>query len=85
MKLELKVTPKASRTALKGWMGDVLKLGVTAAPERGKANEAVIALLAEVLRLPVSAIRVVRGQTSAQKWVEIDGLAQDEILRRLGR
>lgn len=85
MKLQLKVTPKASRTAVNGWMGEVLKLGVTAAPERGKANEAVIALLAEVLRLPVSAIRVVRGQTSAQKWIEIDGLPQDEILRRLGR
>ena len=85
MKLPLKVAPKASRTAVTGWAGGVLKVAVTAAPERGKANQAVIALLAEVLHLPKSAVRVTHGLTGPQKWVEIDGLPDAEVLRRLGR
>lgn len=83
MKLSLKVAPKAARNAISGWMGETLKLSVTAAPERGKANDAVIELLARTLKLPKSAISVIRGQTSTQKLVQIDGLADGEILRRL--
>ena len=49
MRLELKVVPKASRDRVVGWLGDRLKVQVRAAPERGKANAAVEALLAEIL------------------------------------
>lgn len=85
MKLALKVAPKAARSAVNGWMGGVLKVSVTAAPARGKANEAVVELLAAALDLPKSAIRVVRGQTYPHKWVEIDGLDEADLRRRLGR
>lgn len=85
MRLQLKVAPKAARNAVGGWMGEVLKVSVTAVPERGKANEAVVELLAQALALPKSAVRVVRGQTSPQKWVEIDGLDEADVRRRLGR
>ncbi|MDP9142011.1 MAG: DUF167 domain-containing protein [Pseudomonadota bacterium] len=83
MKLTLKVAPKAAHNAISGWMGSVLKISVTAVPERGKANEAVIELLADALKLPKSSIAVLRGRGSAQKVVQIDGLADGEILRRL--
>jgi len=46
---------------------------VTAAPEKGKANAAVIEVLAEALGLPKSALRIVSGETSPLKTVEIDG------------
>lgn len=82
-KLNLKVSPKSSRNAITGWMGDTLKLSVTAAPEKGKANQAVIDVLAAVLDLPRSNIDIVRGGTTAQKQVEVSGLAEGEILRRL--
>lgn len=82
-RLDLKVSPKASRNAITGWMGEVLKVSVTAAPEKGKANEAVEALLAEALGLARSAVTVVAGQTSKQKRVEIAGLDADEVRRRL--
>lgn len=85
MRLALKVAPKASRTAVTGWAGEGLKLSVTAASERGRANAAVIDLLAAVLGLPKSVIRVVRGHASPQKWVEIGGLPDAEVPRRLGR
>jgi uncharacterized protein YggU (UPF0235/DUF167 family) len=81
--LPVKVAPKAARTAVVGWHGDVLKLSVTAAPENGRANDAVIALLAEVLGCPRSALTVQRGATSPRKWVAIRGLDEGEVLSRL--
>ncbi len=83
MNISVKVAPKAARSAIVGWMGDVLKVSVTAVPERGKANAAVIELLAATLKLPKSSISVLRGGSSAQKLVQIDGLADGEVLRRL--
>lgn len=82
-RLDLKVSPKAARNAVTGWMGEVLKVSVTAAPEKGKANQAVEALLAEALGLAKSAVKVVAGQTSKQKRVEIAGLDAAEVRRRL--
>lgn len=85
MHLALKVAPKSSRNAITGWMGDTLKLSVTVAPEKGKANQAVITVLAEALDLPRSALRIVRGETSPNKTLQIDGLPEGEILRRLNK
>lgn len=82
-RLSLKVRAGGSRNAIVGWLGDALKVAVTAAPERGKANAAVEALLAEALGLPRSAVQVVAGHTQPRKQVEIDGLAADEVRRRL--
>ncbi|WP_293387128.1 DUF167 domain-containing protein [Nevskia sp.] len=82
-RLDVKVSPKASKNAITGWMGEVLKLSVTAAPEKGKANEAVEALLAEALGVAKSAVSVVAGQTSKQKRVEITGLDLAEVRQRL--
>lgn len=83
MKLSIKVAPKAARNAINGWMGEVLKLSVTAVPEQGKANDAVIRLLAEALRVPRSAIQVLRGATGTQKLLQIEGLDELEVRRRL--
>ena len=82
-KLQLRVSPKASRDALTGWMGETLKLSVMAVPERGKANEAVIELLAGVLGIAKSRIRVLRGEAQPNKLVEIEGLDEGELRRRL--
>ena len=84
-RLQIKVSPKASRDAVTGWMGDTLKLSVTAVPERGKANESVIELLAGVLGIAKTRIRVLRGQTQPNKLLEIEGLDEAELQRRLGR
>ncbi len=84
-RLQIKVSPKASRDAVAGWMGDTLKISVTAVPERGKANESVVALLAGFLGLPKSRIRVLRGESQPNKLLEIDGLDEAELQRRLGR
>lgn len=54
-------------------------------PEKGRANHAVIALLAGALGVPKSRIRVLRGDTQANKLLEIEGMDQAELLRRLSR
>lgn len=73
MRLSLKVIPKSSRDRIVGWVGDRLKVQVTAAPERGKANDAVVEVLAKALGVPRSAIRITAGETSPLKTVEIQG------------
>lgn len=84
MRLKIKVVPGASRDGLAGWLGDALKVRVSAPAEAGKANAAVEALLAAALGVPRSSVRIVRGGSSPRKEVEIDALPEAEVLRRLG-
>jgi uncharacterized protein (TIGR00251 family) len=83
IKLNLKVAPKSSRNAVTGWMGDTLKLSVTTAPEKGKANQMVIEVLAQALEVSRSSISIVRGETAATKLVEIAQLSEAEVFARL--
>lgn len=76
--VQLRVTPKASRAAVDGVIDDPtggarLKVKVTTAPEGGKANAAVIKLLAKQWRLPAGAMSVIRGETDRNKLLRIDG------------
>jgi hypothetical protein len=83
MKLNIKVVPKASKNAIAGWLGEELKITVTAAPEKGKANQAVIELLAEALSLPKSSITIVAGHASARKTVDVAGIDAQALKERL--
>ncbi|MDY0882132.1 DUF167 domain-containing protein [Dongia soli] len=89
IRLRLKVTPKARRTAIGEIMADadgapVLKIAVTAAPEDGKANAAVIALLAKEWGVAKTAISVVTGATDRHKLVEIRGQSEELAARIAG-
>ena len=81
--LPVRVTPGASRDALLGWQGNVLRLSVAAPAQRGKANEAALRLLSAALGLPRERLRIVRGQTSRQKVIAIQGLDEAEVRGRL--
>ena len=70
--VDLRVQPRARRATL-GLSDGALKAQVTAPPEDGKANAAVIALLAEQWRLPRSSFDVIKGQTARAKTVRIAG------------
>jgi uncharacterized protein (TIGR00251 family) len=83
MRLSVKVVPKSSRNAAVGWVGETLKICVTAPPEKGKANAAVEAVLAEFFDLPKKRVRIVSGHTSMRKIVEITGLDEMKVRRRL--
>ncbi len=84
-RLRLRVSPGATRTELAGRYGDAWKIRVSAAPERGRANQAVVRLLADRLRVPRESLSVVSGQASRDKVVELRGLARSEAERRLER
>ncbi|MGH7856770.1 MAG: DUF167 domain-containing protein, partial [Candidatus Binatia bacterium] len=81
-RLAVKVVPKSSRDRIAGWVGGALKVCVTAPPERGKANAAVAAALADALGVPPGAIRLVSGAASPRKVFEVD-LEETELRRRL--
>lgn len=83
--LSVKVVPGSSRKRIVGEFGDGIKLSVTAPPEDGAANRAVIELLAETLELPRGNIRIVRGLSKPRKEILISGLSPEEISARLGR
>jgi uncharacterized protein len=86
VRVRLKVTPKAKRNQIGGLLdepdgGKALKVSVTTAPEDGKANDAVIALLAREWGVAKSAISVVMGATDRRKLVEIRGSPEDLLTK----
>lgn len=82
-KLNIKVIPGASSSGTSGWLDETLKVKVSAPPEKGKANQAAVILLASALGLSSNAVRVLRGAGAQRKVLEIDGLSLAEIQRRL--
>ena len=82
-RISVTVSPGAGRSELVGRHGEGWRARVSAPPERGRANDALCALLAGLLRIPRGSIHVVGGQTERRKVVEIDDLDSAEIERRL--
>jgi uncharacterized protein (TIGR00251 family) len=82
-RLKLRVSPGAGRAAVVGRHGDAWKVRVTEAPERGRANDAVLRLLAETLAVPRDAVTLVSGHGGRDKVVELTGVGPTLIERRL--
>ena len=82
-RLKLRVSPGSRRPGIAGRHGDAWKVRVAAPPEGGKANEAVLKLLAETLDVPRSSVALVSGQTSRDKIVVLAGLGQAQAERLL--
>jgi uncharacterized protein (TIGR00251 family) len=81
-RLRLRVKPGARRDAILGVHDGALKIGVSPAPEKGKANRAVRELIGGELGLPPSSVEVVSGQASRDKTVWIP-LEPDQVRQRL--
>lgn len=77
--LSLKVAPKAKKNAMTGLHDGQLKISVTAPPEKGKANQAVINLLAKSLHLKKNYLQLVSGETSQQKKILVHGVSLPEL------
>ncbi|MBI1800135.1 MAG: YggU family protein [Chloroflexi bacterium] len=75
----VKVTPRASNNQLEGWHGDALKVRLQAPPVDGKANAALIALLARALNVNQQQIQIISGETSRHKRVRVQGLSADQL------
>ena len=86
MRLAVRLTPKAASEGIDGWDVDaqgrpVLKVRVRAAPIDGKANAALVALMAKALAIPRSRVRLVGGETARQKILDIDGIEPAQLER----
>ena len=75
--LRLRVVPGAKRPGIVGRHGDAWKIRVVAAPEAGKANEAVLDVLARTLDLPRRNLELTAGKASRDKIVVLDGMTSE--------
>jgi uncharacterized protein len=82
-RLRLRVAPGAGRAGIVGRHGDGWKVRVTAPPEDGRANEAVLRLLADTLSVPRGDVTLVSGHSGREKIVLLDGIGPAQIERRL--
>jgi uncharacterized protein len=82
-RLLLRVSPGAARSAVVGRHGAAWKVRVAARAEDGKANDALVRLLADTLAVPASQVRIVSGHASRDKTVALEGLEREEMERRL--
>lgn len=81
--LSVKVVPGSSRDRIAGKYGDGIKVQVSAAPEKGKANAAVIEVLAAALGIKPARIEITSGHTQPRKTVRVIGLEQAELEAKL--
>ncbi|MGO8081682.1 DUF167 domain-containing protein [Rhizobium leguminosarum] len=84
LRLAVRLTPNGGRDALDGVEADsegeaFLKARVTAVPEKGKANKALMLLIARSLRVPKSSVSLVSGETARKKILRIDGDPEDLV------
>lgn len=81
--LPVAITPRAGRDAVVGWQAGALKVRLKAPPVEGRANAALIGLLAKTLGLKKNQIEIAAGRTGRHKKVRLQGLTRDELLSRL--
>ncbi len=79
LRFKVRVLTRASRTEMAGAHGDALKIRLAASPVEGAANAELITLLAKQLRLPKSAISIVRGLKGRDKVLEAAGATRDQL------
>ena len=77
VRLQVKITPGSAKDRILGPHGDSLKISVSAPPEKGKANQAVIAFLSKITGLPGKQISVVSGPTSPRKVLTLAGITPE--------
>ncbi len=81
--LPVRARPGARRNEIRGEQDGALKVCVTQAPEKGKANKALIALLAKGLSLRKSQLELIAGETSSQKRVLVRDVTPEELVERI--
>ena len=81
--LDIRVIPRAPRTRVDGMRGAAVLIRLAAPPVEGAANDALVAFLSDALALPRRNIRIVSGEKSRDKRVEIDGLDESTARARL--
>ena len=82
-KISLRVHPNAARSEVIDFTDGVLRVRVAAPPVKGKANKELMAFLGQVLGVGKGSLTIIKGHTSRSKVIAIDGLSQEDIIKRL--
>ena len=82
-RVTVKVHPRAKRSGITGRLGDAYKLDLNAPPVDGKANDECVRFFAELAGVSRGSVRIVKGATSRLKVVEVEGVGQEELERRI--
>lgn len=80
---KVKVQPRARENAIIGFLGDALKIAVTAAPVGGKANQAVIEFFADYFKIPRSSVTITSGETGRIKGIRITSITAEQVREAL--
>ena len=83
--LEIHLQPGAKRNEIVGFKEGVLYAKVTALPQKGQANRALVELMAQTLGILRSNVDIIRGQSSRSKVIAVQGLSGEEVREILGR
>ena len=83
--IEIHLQPGAKRNEIVGFREGVLYAKVTALPQKGQANRALLELMAQTLGIPQSSVDIIRGQSSRSKVIAVHGLTGEEVKEILGR
>ena len=78
-----KIIPGSSRTAVCGLLDEMLKIKVSAPPEKGKANKSLLDFLAKQLGVKKNAVSIISGKTSAVKSVQVLGISVEHLSKKL--
>jgi hypothetical protein len=78
-----KIVPGSSRTCVCGIFNGMLKIKITAAPEKGKANQRLLEFLAKQLGVKKNTISIISGQTNPIKQVQVLGVSSDSLIGKL--
>lgn len=79
----VKVVPASSRTTVCGLLDDMVKIKVSAAPEKGKANKCLVDFLAKQLGVKKNAVNIISGKTCAVKSVRVIGISIEQLSNKL--
>jgi uncharacterized protein (TIGR00251 family) len=84
VRFAVRVQPRASRSEIVGVHGDAMKIRLSAPPVDGAANDALVELVADALGVSRRAVRIVAGESSRSKTVEVEGVTAAAVLRLVG-
>ena len=81
--LDVKVNPRSSKNEISGFIEGVLKIKITAPPVEGAANRECIKFLAKTFNISPSSVSVIKGETSRQKRILIEGVSRDSLFEMI--
>jgi len=84
VRLDVSVQPRSSRNQVVGEQNEALKIKLTAPPVEGEANAALVDFLSHYLKLPRKDIKLIKGDTSRHKIIEIMGISSEELRLKVG-